>query len=79
MGSGGVPDDDVHLLTAAAVVRWCRPDLTAALAEHLLEAVPAGGERWLAAAGWRVHAQELLGDGRVAAAEALDGIAARPC
>jgi hypothetical protein len=75
--SGGAPDDAVHLLRAAAAVRWCRPDLTAALAEHLLDTVPVGGERWLAAAGWRVHAHAMLGDGRVAAADVLDGMAAR--
>jgi hypothetical protein len=67
----------VHLLKAAVAVRWCRPDLTAALAEHLLDTVPVGGEQWLAAAGWRVHAHALLGDGRVAAAGAIDAMAAR--
>jgi hypothetical protein len=38
----------------AAALRWVRPDLTAELADHVLEEASAAGEqdRWLAAAGW---------------------------
>lgn len=71
--TGSGPAD---LLGAAASLRWVRPDLTAALAGHALEAAAATGERdrWLAAAGWVVHARSATGDGRAVAAEVLDGL-----
>lgn len=66
----------VEVVTAAAALRWSRPDLTAALAEHLMEAASALSDRdgWLVAAGWRVHATGATGDAREAAAEVLEAL-----
>ncbi|OLT20687.1 hypothetical protein BJF78_35185 [Pseudonocardia sp. CNS-139] len=96
MGStraGGVGEPagrDAGLLTSAAGLRWVRPDLTAAIADHVLEAAAIAGdeERWLEAAGWALHARSATGDGRETASDvigslsrwgrsALDGPAAR--
>ncbi|WP_219420192.1 hypothetical protein, partial [Pseudonocardia nigra] len=64
------------LLAAAASLRWVRPDLTAALADHVLESASAAGERdrWLAAAGWAVHARTATGDGRDIATTVVDAL-----
>ena len=69
--------DGPDLLAAAESLRWTRPDLTAELADHVLGAAAAAGDRhlWLAAAGWAVHARSATGDGRVVASEALDELA----
>ena len=71
--TGSGPAD---LLAAASSLRWVRPDLTAALAGHVLEAAGATGghDRWLAAAGWLVHGRSATGDGRAVAAELLEGL-----
>jgi hypothetical protein len=63
---GAVPRVDADLVKAAAALRWARPDLTAELADHVLEETSVTGEqdRWLAAAGWAVHARAATGDGR---------------
>ncbi|MFC5236882.1 hypothetical protein [Pseudonocardia zijingensis] len=57
---------DAELLDAAAALRWARPDLTAELADHVLEEASAADQqdRWLAAAGWALHARVATGDGR---------------
>ena len=64
----------VDVLAVAASLRWDRPDLTAALADHLLEAAVAARDRdtWLAAAGWAVHARAAVGDGRAVAADLVE-------
>jgi syndecan 1 len=61
------------LVAAAAALRWVRPDLTAELTNHVLEEASAGGQedRWLAAAGWAVHARAATGDGRETACAVL--------
>ncbi|MDT7576262.1 MAG: collagen type alpha, partial [Pseudonocardiales bacterium] len=65
------------LLASAVALRWSRPDLTAALAEHVGE-VRAGDDRtWVAAAGWLVHGRAAIGDGRQCASDALAEIARR--
>jgi len=63
---GAVPRVDADLVDAAAALRWARPDLTAELADHVLEEASATDQRdrWLAAAGWAVHARAATGDGR---------------
>jgi hypothetical protein len=68
-----VQQGDASVAAAAAALRWVRPDLTAALAGHLLEEASAAGDRdgWLAAAGWAVHAAAVTGDGRGAACEVV--------
>ncbi len=70
----GVERSDV--LAAAVALRWSRPDLTAALAEHLVEEADARADRdaWLVAAGWRLHAVHSVGDGRDVAADLLEEI-----
>lgn len=85
MGSrrADVPSPDANgghepdLLVAAESLRWARPDLTGALADHVLETAAANGDRdrWLEAAGWVVHARSATGDGRVVASDVLDGLA----
>jgi hypothetical protein len=82
MRSGaGVPDDGTAAgsadpLTAAAALRWSRPDLTGALADHVLETAVVTDDRdlWLAAAGWAVHARSATGDGREIATEVVDSL-----
>src|SRR4051794_20813173 len=73
------PDDGpaggtVAPLAAAAGLRWSRPDLTAALADHVLETAALTDDRdlWLLAAGWAVHARSATGDGRDTAADVID-------
>src|SRR4051794_2654678 len=73
------PDDGpaggtVDPLAAAAGLRWSRPDLTAALADHVLETAAFVDDRdlWLRAAGWALHARSATGDGRDAAADVID-------
>lgn len=68
----GKPD----LLAAAASLRWVRPDLTAALADHVLESAAMAGERdlWLAAAGWALHARLATGDGRETASNIIEAL-----
>jgi hypothetical protein len=65
-----------HLLSAAAALRWSRPDLTAELADHVLAGSAAFGdrERWLVAAGWAVHARSATGDGRETASNMLKAL-----
>ncbi|MCO1654265.1 hypothetical protein [Pseudonocardia humida] len=72
--TAAVPADP---LAAAADLRWSRPDLTAALADHVLETAAAvdDRDRWLAAAGWAVHARSATGDGRDTAADVIGGLA----
>ena len=75
-GVDGVPDPESVTLRAAAELRFDRPDLTAALARHLTEVAAAAADRdgWLRASGWLVHAASAIGDGREAAAEALEAL-----
>jgi hypothetical protein len=70
---GAVPPVGADLVAAAAALRWVRPDLTAELTNHVLEEASAGGQedRWLAAAGWAVHARSATGDGRDTACAVL--------
>ncbi len=72
-GAGGGGAD---LLTSAAALRWARPDLTAAIADHVLEAAAIAGDqdRWLAAAGWAVHARSATGDGRETASDVMGSL-----
>ncbi len=72
-GIGAVPRVNADLVEAAAALRWARPDLTAELADHVLEEASAAGQRdrWLAAAGWAVHARAATGDGRETACRML--------
>jgi len=76
---GDGSDAGADLLGSAAALRWSRPDLAGALADHALEtaASDADDTGWLRAAGWAVHARSATGDGRVVAAEVLDGVARR--
>ncbi|MHA6623401.1 hypothetical protein [Pseudonocardia sp. DLS-67] len=64
---------DADLVKAAAALRWARPDLTAELADHVLDEAAATGQqdRWLSAAGWAVHARAATGDGRDTASAVL--------
>lgn len=73
---GGVPGSGAVLLRAAAELRFGRPDLTGALAQHLAETAVAAGDRdgWLRAVGWRIHAVSAIGDGRDAAAEVIEAL-----
>lgn len=75
-GIGAVPRVDADLVKAAAALRWARPDLTAELADHVLEEASATGQqdRWLAAAGWAVHARAATGDGREPACGVLAAV-----
>ncbi len=65
------------LLASAVALRWSRPDLTAALAEHVGEVRAADDRTWVAAAGWLVHGRAAIGDGRQCASDALAEIARR--
>ena len=74
--AGGGAGRGVDLVAAAAALRWARPDLTAALADHVVEEASATGEqeRWLAAAGWAVHGRAATGDGREIACDVVAGL-----
>lgn len=65
-----------EMVAAAIGLRWSRPDLAAAVAEHLMEVASAIFDRdgWLVAAGWRVHAVGATGDAREVAAEVLEAL-----
>jgi hypothetical protein len=71
---GGATGGPADPLAAAAGLRWSRPDLTAALADHVLETAAVTDDRdlWLRAAGWAVHARSATGDGRETAADVID-------
>jgi hypothetical protein len=68
--TAGKPD----LLAVASSLRWARPDLTAALADHVLEWASSVGERdtWLTAAGWALNARLAIGDGRTMASDIVE-------
>jgi hypothetical protein len=68
----GKPD----LLAVAASLRWARPDLTAALADHVLEWASMAGDRdlWLTAAGWALNARLATGDGRDMASDIVEAL-----
>ncbi|OZM78473.1 hypothetical protein [Pseudonocardia sp. MH-G8] len=76
VAAGGQAGRGADLVAAAAALRWARPDLTAALADHVLEEAAAAGEqeRWLTAAGWSVQARATVGDGRDIACDVLAGL-----
>jgi hypothetical protein len=61
------------LVRAAVALRWNRPDLTATLAELVLESA-TDVESWVVAAGWLLHGRAALGDGRDTASDLLDGL-----
>ena len=52
-------------------MRWSRPDLTAAVAEHVATTWGADNRTWVAATGWLVHGRAAVGDGRECASDAL--------
>ena len=64
------------VLRAVGHLRWSRPDLAGALAQHLCDVAVAAPDRdaWLVAAGWRVHAAAAVGDGREVASEVLESL-----
>ena len=72
---GAVPRVDADLVEAAAALRWARPDLTAELADHVLDEAAAADQqdRWLAAAGWAVGAVAVVEQPPVAARRLEDG------
>lgn len=81
MASTRAVDDGngVDLLGSAAALRWSRPDLTGAIADHVLEIADANADTgcWLRAAGWAVSARSATGDGRTVASDVLDGVVRR--
>ncbi|MBV9920398.1 MAG: hypothetical protein JOY78_06030, partial [Pseudonocardia sp.] len=68
---------DAELLAQAIALRWSRPDLTAALAEHVATTWAADDRAWVAAAGWLVHGRAAVGDGRECASDILAELAGR--
>ena len=58
-----------ELLASAVALRWSRPDLTAAIAEHVATTWAADDRTWVAAAGWLVHGRAAVGDGRECASD----------
>ena len=62
---------DAELLASAVALRWSRPDLTAAIAEHVAITWAADNRTWVAAAGWLVHGRAAVGDGRECASDTL--------
>ena len=68
---------DAELLASAIALRWSRPDLTAALAEHVAATWAADDRAWVAAAGWLVHGRAAVGDGRDCASDILAELARR--
>jgi hypothetical protein len=73
-GAGGESTGrGADLLGSAAALRWARPDLTGAIADHVLETAGIAGDRecWLSAAAWAVHARSATGDGRETASDVM--------
>ncbi len=68
---------DADLLASAVALRWSRPDLTAAIAEHVATTWTADDRTWVAAVGWLVHGRAAVGDGRVCASDTLAELAGR--
>jgi len=62
---------EAELLKSAVAMRWSRPDLTAAVAEHVATTWAADNRTWVAATGWLVHGRAAVGDGRECASDAL--------
>jgi len=60
-----------ELLASAVALRWSRPDLTAAIAEHVATTWAADDHIWVAAAGWLVHGRAAVGDGRECASDTM--------
>ncbi len=58
-----------ELLASAVALRWSRPDLTAAIAEHVATTWAADDRTWVAAVGWLVHGRAAVGDGRECASD----------
>lgn len=73
----GAPSTAAELLTAAAALRWARPDLTAAIAEHVGATWADDAHVWVEATGWVVHGGAALGDGREHAVNALSAVVRR--
>ncbi|HEY0816820.1 MAG TPA: hypothetical protein VGE11_26385 [Pseudonocardia sp.] len=71
MRAGAVTVSEAGLLASAVALRWSRPDLTAALAEHVGEVSAGDGRTWVVAAGWLVNGRAAVGDGRPAASDLL--------
>ena len=65
------------LLASAVALRWSRPDLTAAIAQHVAETWADDDRSWIAAVGWLVHGRAAIGDGREPASDALAEVARR--
>lgn len=66
-----------RLLSTVADLRWGRPELVAAVAEHV-EDIESGDDRlWVTATGWLVHGRAAVGDGREAAVAALEQLPQR--
>ena len=68
---------DAELLASAVALRWSRPDLTAAVAEHVAATWAADDRAWVAAAGWLVHGKAAVGDGRECASDTLAELVGR--
>ncbi len=68
---------DADLLVSAVALRWARPDLTAAVAEHVATTWTADDRTWVAAAAWLVHGRAAVGDGRECASDTLAELAGR--
>jgi len=68
---------DAELLASAVALRWSRPDLTAAVAEHVAGTWVADNRTWVAATGWLVHGRATVGDGREHASDALTELLSR--
>jgi hypothetical protein len=68
---------EAELLKSAVSLRWSRPDLTAAVAEHVATTWAADNRTWVAATGWLVYGRAAVGDGRECASDALDELLRR--
>ena len=68
---------EAELLASAVALRWSRPDLTAAVAEHVATTWAADNRTWVAATGWLVHGRAAVGDGRECASDALAELSRR--
>ncbi|MFC5995205.1 hypothetical protein ACFQE5_13390 [Pseudonocardia hispaniensis] len=64
------------VLRAATALRWTRPDLTAALGEHVMRRAEAEGDdsSWAVGAGWLLHGRSAIGDARQEAVALLESI-----